>query len=201
MRIFLFALRVFGLLLTVLIFAVLAFLFLKLSAEFKFCEKRLKLKLKSGLLRFEIKEKGKKAKKQEKSAEKKAEEYLKNAEPKKVLKTYKKYVPAVCGAFEYLSGRLEIKNVCMYLEYGTGDAAHTGILYGIIQIITGNLFAAAVRYLNCDYPQISINPDFNQSCFDLKASGIIKARPVHIIIAYLKFCKQLKEHNKNIKEK
>lgn len=193
MKIIFFAVRIFLILLAAMVFVAVAFLFLKLSVWFEFSEKKLKLKIKSGFLSFEIKQKGKKIKKQEKSAEKKAEEYLKNTDPKGILRSYKKYAPAAAEAAKYLGGRLEIKKPEISLEYGTGDAAHTGILYGIIQIIIGNFFAAAVRYLMCDYPKTVIKPDFNQSRFDIKASGIIKTRPVHIIIAYLKFCKKLKE--------
>lgn len=180
--------RIFFLVILVLFIFLLSLLFLKFRAEFHYAEKKLEIELKSGIIRFKIKS-GKKKKKPEKESggepQTKKDDYSEKLAG--ITETYEKYKKPVINLLKYMSGRLELRKINIDLSYGTGDAAYTGILYGIIQIISGNLFAAAVKYLNADYPVLNVKPNFQNKCFKLGFSGIIKARPVHIIIAYLKF--------------
>lgn len=183
-----------------LIFLITFFLFSKFCAEIKYFENHFEIKIKSGIFRFKLKF-GKKQlkkdeKKVEKSSENSAEKLFKDEGFEGICKLLKKYKPLVLNVFKVLSNRIEIRNCRIRLCYGTGDAAHTGILYGIIQIVAQNLFAAAVSHLKADYPKFEVEPNFEKSCFCVEFGGIIKARPVHIIIAYLKFLKELKKINK-----
>lgn len=186
--------RIFFLVILVLFVFLLSLLFLKFSIEFHYAEKKFEIKLKSGIIRFKIKSGKKKEKKPKKESGEEPQNQKDGYSEKLagITEIYEKYKNPVISLLKYMSGRLELRRINIDLSYGTGDAAYTGILYGIIQIISGNLFAAAVKYLNADYPVLNVRPNFQNKCFKLGFSGIIKARPVHIIIAYLKFRSKFK---------
>lgn len=186
--------RIFFLVILVLFIFLLSLLFLKFSIEFHYAEKKFEIKLKSGIIRFKIKLGKKKEKKPKKESGEEPQKQKDGYSEKLagITEIYEKYKKPAINLLKYMSGRLELRKINIDLSYGTGDAAYTGILYGIIQIISGNLFAAAVKYLNADYPVLNVRPNFQNKCFKLGFSGIIKARPVHIIIAYLKFRSKFK---------
>lgn len=82
--------------------------------------------------------------------------------------------------------RIEISTLQIRLDFGTGNPAHTGMLYGTIWNIVGLGYPILVRYFKAAYPSMEVTPDFNSPRFDLEVKSIIKVRPAHIINAVLK---------------
>lgn len=69
------------------------------------------------------------------------------------------------------------------LDYGTADAALTGMLYGSAWSVLGFVYPLLARYARVVYPMLDITPDFYGKRFELKVKSIIKVRPAHIINA------------------
>lgn len=84
------------------------------------------------------------------------------------------------GSMRY---KIQIPVLRITLDFGTGDAASTGMLYGTIWGAAGILFPILARYTRTVFPMIDITPDYYGKRFDIKAKSIIKVRPVHIINA------------------
>ncbi len=82
--------------------------------------------------------------------------------------------------------RIEISLLQIRLDFGTGNPAHTGMLYGTIWNFVGLGYPFLVRYFKASYPKMEIAPDFYHPRFDLEIKSIIKVRPAHIINAVIK---------------
>lgn len=93
------------------------------------------------------------------------------------------------------------------LDFGTDNAAATGMLYGSVWGAVGTIYPFLARYAYVVYPMLDITPDFYGKRFDIKMKSIIKVRPVHIInaavpplLTYLKeYLKTSSKQNKNDK--
>lgn len=93
------------------------------------------------------------------------------------------------------------------LDFGTDNAAATGMLYGSVWGTVGTIYPFLARYAYVVYPMLDITPDFYGKRFDIKMKSIIKVRPVHIInaavpplLTYLKeYLKTSSKQNKNDK--
>ncbi len=82
--------------------------------------------------------------------------------------------------------RIEISSLWIRLDFGTGNPAHTGMLYGTIWNLVGLGYPFLVRYFKAAYPSLEVTPDFYNPRFDLEIKSIIKVRPAHIINAVFK---------------
>ena len=93
------------------------------------------------------------------------------------------------------------------LDFGTDNAAATGMLYGSVWGAVGTIYPLLARYAYVVYPMLNITPDFYGKRFDINMKSIIKVRPVHIInaavpplLTYLKeYLKTSSKQNKNDK--
>lgn len=81
------------------------------------------------------------------------------------------------------------ENIRFYLHYGTGDAASTGILYGVISGIVYGLFGMIANSSKTKKSEITINPDFTTSAFETNGECIARIRNVHIIVIAVKLLK------------
>ena len=79
--------------------------------------------------------------------------------------------------------KIHIPTIRVKLEYGTGNPANTGIIYGSIWGLVGVLYPIAAMYFHIAYPQMDITPDFYGKRFNIEIKSIIKVRPTHIINA------------------
>lgn len=108
---------------------------------------------------------------------------------KKIEKIRKRIVQIkdiVAEVCRYLGPRISFEDIWVKSEFGTGDAAKTGIICGAIWSLTGNVYAFLCRFWNIEFPDIQLNPVFERKCFEIEAHGIIKIRPVHIITAIIR---------------
>lgn len=83
------------------------------------------------------------------------------------------------------------------LKQGTGDAAQTGMICGLLWSAAGILATYISRYLKTVSKKIDIAPCFNKKIFEVDASCIFHVRLVHIIVVlkkiyYMKYLIKLK---------
>ncbi len=102
-----------------------------------------------------------------------------------------KILSIIKGFFGSVRYKIQIPSVYFNLEYGTGDPASTGMMYGSIWGIVGLIYPVMTRYFIVNYPALSIVPDFTAKRFSLEFKSIIKVRPVHIINASVVMCVKL----------
>lgn len=101
--------------------------------------------------------------------------------------------------FGYLGPKTDISDILISSTFGTGDAAKTGMIYGAVWPLLGNVYGFLCRFFSISYPEIDLNPVYDRKCFEIEARGIIKIRPVHIITAVVRGFKVYDKH-KNEKE-
>jgi hypothetical protein len=98
-----------------------------------------------------------------------------------ILEVYKKNKDRIKTALKYITKKTLIKNFNLKFRLGTGDAAETGILYGVAWIVIGSIMTFAGSYLNIIEPRIAVVPIFNQMQLRAELSCIISIRLGHII--------------------
>ncbi len=86
------------------------------------------------------------------------------------------------------------------LEFGLGDAAHTGIATGAVWAGIYNVVAFAAGHIRITEPRIAVVPLYNQKTCSLKGECIIKARVVNLIITaagiLISYYFKKRKHNK-----
>ena len=90
------------------------------------------------------------------------------------------------GLFDGLRYKIAVTRTEIYLDFGTGNPAYTGMAYSAVWGIVGMVYPLICRHVKMEYPYISVTPDFHETRFDLEIKSIIKVRPAHIIHAVLK---------------
>ena len=75
--------------------------------------------------------------------------------------------------------------------YGTGDAASTGILFGVISGIVHGLVGIAANYARVDRSEIFITPEFAKTALETDGECIVKLQNVHIMVIAVKLIKLL----------
>lgn len=163
--------------LIIAVILILCILFTESSVEIKYNDKKLALIIRCLFFKFKITpdiSKSKKTKERPKGSE--AERKISSVKEK-----YKKYKKLIDIFLESMEKRISIKKLELYLKYGTGDAASTGMLYGVVWSFITGVYKHLTKFLNLDFPDVNIVPDFQNSVFDFKFCGILKVRLVHII--------------------
>lgn len=178
-----------GILLFIIGFIVYA-LFSKTRVYIFYKNDNLKIRFQSGLLRYtwnQAKKSQKKQKKPEKEEPSKENIEKEVNQKKQKLSDKTSFLWKMLGGMRY---KIEVVKVKIKIDYGTGDPADTGILYGVIWATIGNLYQLFNQYLVFDFPTVELNPDFENKVFKTEFEGIIKVRLVHIISALLKNIKK-----------
>jgi len=195
--------------LCVIIAAILCFLATKMKIIIEYRNGKTTVVFKSMLLRFTLDEKRmerfsgksvskKKSKKSEDSDKNKksekmtAEGFFEKLE--KIKETCLNVKDVVVSVLGYLGPRTEISDIRVNSTFGTGDAAKTGMICGAVWSLSGVVYGFLCRFFNIEYPQIELDPVFDQKCFEIEAGGIIKIRPVHIITAAIRGFKVYDKH-------
>ena len=91
---------------------------------------------------------------------------------------------------------LKFENLTFHIDYGAGDAAYTGILYGIISGIVYGIWGVIGNNAVLESYDIDIRPDYYNTLLSLDGKCIVKFRNVHIIIIGFKVVKLLKKLKK-----
>lgn len=163
---------------------ILYVLFTETKVEIKYKDKKLCLVLKNGFFKIKLFPKiDKKKTEYKKGQEEKSEAERKIDEVKEKYKEYKELINIFLRTMRY---RIKISKFEIGLEYGTGNAATTGMLYGVIWGLITGAFNTLRLFFNIDFPKTEIVPDFQNSKFDFTFSGILRVRLVHIINTLMK---------------
>lgn len=105
-------------------------------------------------------------------------------------RSLKAYLKDHAKLFEDIRKYLNRKKIKIQLniivKQGTGDAAQTGLICGLIWSAAGIIVAALSRYLELLSKEVAIVPYFNESIFEVEASCIFHVRLVHIIVVLRK---------------
>ncbi len=128
-------------------------------------------------------------------------------ELKKLKNEYFSAYAEVLDIVKSLLGRtkckIKIPVLKISVNYGTGNAAATGMIYGSFWSLIGIIYPTLTRYFKIVYPTLDITPDFYGERFEISVKSIIKVRAVHImnagfsaLLTYLKN-KKKKDVNKN----
>lgn len=118
------------------------------------------------------------------------------AKVEKVKTQYQEVKEIINAVFDYAGSRAEVTDIFIHCSFGTGDAAHTGMAYGAIWTLIGNVYAYLCRYIKIEFPQVELSPVYNEKTFEINAEGIIKMRTVHIILAGLRVLRLYTKHKK-----
>ncbi len=100
-----------------------------------------------------------------------------------VYKAYKRNKSKIIPAFKYITRKTEVNDLNLRLSIGTGDAAATGILYGVSWIVIGNIMTLTRCYLKVYEPRIVVIPIFSKVQLSIDFSCIISLKLGHIINA------------------
>ena len=92
--------------------------------------------------------------------------------------------------------KAEFSGIYVRVRYGTGEAAITGMIYGAIWSLIGNLYSFLCRFFRIEFPKLELEPVFGEKAFEIEAEGIITTKPVHIITAILRSAKIYLKHKK-----
>lgn len=103
-----------------------------------------------------------------------------------ITETYSSVTGIIKDILGHLRYKIQIPVLKIELEYGTGDAASTGMIYGSIWSVTSLIYPIISMWTHMVYPTLDITPDYYGKRFDIEAWSIIKVRPAHIINAAIK---------------
>ena len=168
---------------------------LKILAEYR--ESKLKLVFKCLFVKFTIDDSrfGRKKDKGQNTDEKKTPD---NAFGR--LKDFKENygnVKMILGEIlNLVRNKAEFSGIYVRVRYGTGEAAITGMIYGAIWALLGNVYSFLCRFFRIEFPKLELEPVFGDTAFEIECEGIITTKPVHIITAVLSSAKIYKEHKK-----
>ncbi len=113
-----------------------------------------------------------------------------------VKKGYEEIKDVISEVVEFSHNHVEIRDIYIRIKYGTGDAAITGIIYGGIWSLVGNIYSILCRYWKVQFPRLELEPIFGGKAFEVEAEGIIKTRLVHIITTAIRSLKIYKNSKK-----
>lgn len=98
------------------------------------------------------------------------------------------------AAFKYIRHKVHITDITVRSKFGTGEASQAGIIYGAVWALIADVYAVLASMFYIDFPEVNLEPVFNEAVFEIDARGIIRIRIVHIITAVLR---RFKEYNKH----
>lgn len=104
-------------------------------------------------------------------------------EGESLYKAYKNNKNKFAPLLGYIAKKAKITDLKFKLHMGMGDAAASGVLYGIVWIIIGSVVTISKSCLNINEPRITVVPVFNRIQLSFDFSCIISMKSGHIINA------------------
>ena len=149
---------------------------------------RVKLKVLHITIRIPLGEKEKKeAKKAEKKKEKKAEENSADSVMKKFLEmrnTFTRIRSALEAVCSYLAKKIHIQEIGMTGNFGLGNAALTGMSYGMVEAFIGLVVGFLQHFFQFEKPPYrNLQMDYDNLTFELNFAMIMKTKPIYLLKA------------------
>lgn len=146
-------------------------------------------------------------KKEVKKAEKEAEKEVKKADIS--FKKAKNFFFSIKNAFSdskndiykilySLKKHIIINHILFKMEYGLSNAAKTGIANGVIWAAATGALSAVDNISEIKSSKLNIYPVFDRQCFNVRFSGILTFKIVHIITVGIKILKLVNYFAKNL---
>lgn len=126
------------------------------------------------------------------------EKYIKTASG--AMEAYKESKDLIKEVLEGIIEKVSVSEVIFDVDFGTGNAASTGILTGAVWSATDIFVCILDRIFGVEKFKVNVNPHFDKKCFSGQFKSILKLRLVNIIIILRKIkivVNIFKEHIKN----
>ena len=180
-----------GIILAIVLILLVLFLFLKFSVIISIKKGNLELWIKVLGLKLKIPLDGKK----NEEAEKPKDENSVMKSFMDVRNTFNRMRIAATAALSYLRYKIELDDIGILGDFGTGDAATTAIAYGSVQAFTASVTSLVGQYFELKKPAtVKVDLNFLEFVFEIGFHALIKARPIHLLIGALKFFTTLKKN-------
>lgn len=101
---------------------------------------------------------------------------------KKAYKKFKKIFDIYRESIEYLIHKIKITSITWHTSIGTGDAAYTAILTGVLWGIKGNIVNYIIKDKKYGEIDLDVAPNFSKPVFETYLHCIIKIQIANIII-------------------
>ena len=98
----------------------------------------------------------------------------------------------------YTKRKLKLKKIDMSIKEGTGDAAETGMYYGIIWSFLGSISAFLSNFFELQFKNINIACDYNNKTFKAEINCIFSFSVANIIIVSIRLYYLIKKYKQNI---
>ena len=100
----------------------------------------------------------------------------------------------------YIQRKFELKKTEISISEGTGDAAQTAMLYGVLWSLIGSINAMLSNFLTITFKSININCDYNNKTFKADINCIFSFSIANIIIVFLRLNYIMKKYELNVKK-
>ena len=182
---------IFGIILAIIFILLILFLFLKFSVILSIKKGNLEVRIKVLGLNFKIPLDKKKKSGEEAESLKDEDSIMKKFMD--FRNGFNRMKDAIKSALSYLRYKIEIFEMGILGDFGTGNAATTGIAYGSVEALLSAVSSLIGQYFELSKPiRVNIDLNFSEPVFNISFHAIVKARPIHILIAVLKFLKAKK---------
>mgnify|MGYP001026216189 FL=1 len=187
----------------ILILAVIiaaALLFFDFSVIISIEGKKIKILLKTLGIKFAVPldKNEKKRRKNEKSEKHEKEETQEKSEDgimKRFLdlrNNFMRQKNAVTLALVYLRKKIKIEEFGAAGEFGTGNAASTGIAYGTVTAFINTVFGFLGQYFSLKKPPaLNVSMNYNKPVFNIRFMFMITAKPYHLLKAFMIYRKNI----------
>jgi len=177
---------VFGIISAVIIILFILILFLKFSVILSIKKGDLEVRVRVLGLKFKIPLE-KKVKETEEAAKDE------NSVMKKFMdlrNDFHRIKEAIKAALTYLRYKIELYDMGILGDFGTGNAATTGVAYGSVQAFLSAISSLIGQYFELKRPiRVNVDLNFSDPVFNISFHAIVKARPIHLLIGVMKFLK------------
>ena len=178
---------VFGIILLLLIVLILVLLFSPFLVILSVSEKNLTVKIR--VLRITIRiPLQKKEDKEDKTKEENPDSVLqKFLEMRNTFTRIRKALEETLG---YLCRKIHIHETGVVGKFGLGNAALTGMSYGMVEAFAGMVTGFLQHYFRFDKaPYRNVQMEYDKLIFELKFAMIVKTKPIYLLVAALIFLK------------
>lgn len=97
----------------------------------------------------------------------------------------------------YTSRKFILKNVDIKIKEGTGDAAETGIYYGVVWSILGSFSAFLSNFLTILFKNVNVACDYNNKTLKAEINCIFSLTIANIIIVFIRLYYLVKKYKQN----
>ena len=177
-----------GIILFVLFVLIFALLFSPFLVILSVSEKNLTIKIRVLKITLQIPLQKKEKVKTEETQDSVMQKFL------EMRNTFTRIREALGKTLSYLSKKIHIQETGVVGKFGLGNAAVTGMSYGLVEAFAGVVTGFLQHFFQFDKaPFRNIQMEYDKLIFELKFAMIVKTKPIYLFIAALIFLKNRKQ--------